>query len=134
MDLLDRFRDEWRARSREMRLAFVTLLVVTAANLALAINLSWQYFDFAGPAGILCGSHYYLVAILLVYMGFRMWSGDPLGWYGSLLTLCAVMAASAVEGVYGSSFGFANVGLSIFGIIGLMLARKHFWRHSIKIG
>ena len=131
---MDRFRDEWNARSREMRLAFVALLIVTGANFVIAVSLSWQYADFAGPAGILCGSHYYLVVVILLYMGFRMWGGDPLGWYGALLTMCAVMAVSFVEAAFGSVMGFVNAGLAMFGITGLLMARNHFWRHSMKMG
>jgi hypothetical protein len=131
IEFVERLRGEWGARSKDMRIALVAVFVVVIVNIIAAVSLSWEYGDKAGPAGILCGSHHYLVALVLTYFGFRMWSGDPLGWYATLMTMCSVMAVSAVEGTYGSLEAFVHAGAAAFGLAGALAARKHFWRHSV---
>jgi hypothetical protein len=132
-EFVSRFREEWQAREKNIKIAFLSILIVALANLAAAISMSWKYGDIAGPAGVFCGAHFYIVVIALAYFGFKMWDGDPTGWYACIVTMCAIIAIASIEGALNSPEGFIHAGIAALGLVGLLAARKQFWRHSIRV-
>ncbi len=130
-EFVTRFREEWAGREKNIKVAFFALVVVAMANLAYALSMSWSYGNIAGPAGVFCGAHHYLVVLALVFFGYKMWDGGPMGWYASIITMCVVIAVSSIEGALNSPAAFVHAGIAAFGLVGLMAARKQFWRHSI---
>jgi hypothetical protein len=133
MEFTTRFMEEWRARTLQLKVAFLAMILVALAHLVSGAGMSWKYYGNAGPAGVLCGTTFYLMVIAAVYMAFRLWSGDHLGWYGSLAVVCVGVTLSTSAVIEGDILATGHVVVDILAIVALFWARKQFWRHAIVL-